>query len=393
MSATILLADDSPTIQKVVELTFAETGYQVVAVSGGTELLDRLPDVKPEVVICDVIMPDRDGYEVCQTIKSAPETLHIPVILLTGTFEPFDRDRALAVGCDEIVTKPFEARHLIAAVEKLVKGEAAEVEPAGAQEQEEEYGTFLVAPPTSGDEEEPAEASQESDIEGAGEAEAPAAEPGTEFEAFPPVEDAVPDEGLDFTTTGFAEMEEAGRQPHVPMEAPAEGIEIEDRPLDVPIPEREEAEPEEFEAPTTGEPIEPPATFEADEEAPVVHGPSDTAPVEPPEEPQAEFVPDAEPETIEETPAPESDIMAEAPVEEPEPEEEPAVPRVVESAPPIGEAVPLSSEDIDRIAQRVLELYQNRLEQIAWEVIPDMAEIVVRERVRQIEDAIEDDDG
>ena len=70
MSATILLADDSPTIQKVVELTFADTGYQVVAVSGGTELLNRLPDVKPEVVICDVIMPDRDGYEVCQTIKS-----------------------------------------------------------------------------------------------------------------------------------------------------------------------------------------------------------------------------------------------------------------------------------------------------------------------------------
>lgn len=376
MSATILLADDSPTIQKVVELTFADTGYQVVAVSGGTELLNRLPDVKPEVVICDVIMPDRDGYEVCQTIKSAPETLHIPVILLTGTFEPFDRDRAIAVGCDEIVTKPFEARHLIAAVEKLVKGEAAEAAPAEPA-QEEEYGTFLVAPPAGGEREQPAGLAQD------GGDEAPAADSGAPLEAFQPVEGAVPDEGLDFTTTGFAEMEEAGRQPHMPMEAPAEGIEIENRPLDVPIPEREETEPEELEPQTADdEPIEAPAPFEPVEEAPVAHGPSDTAPVEPPEEPVAE-----------EAPVPESEVMEEAPVEEPEPEEEPAVAAAGVMAPPAGEAATLSNEDVDRIARRVLELHQNRLEQIAWEVIPDMAEIVVRERVRQIEAAIEDDDG
>ena len=62
------------------------------------------------MVICDVIMPGRDGYDVCQKIKSSPDYLHLPVILLTGTFEPFDRDRALAAGCSEIITKPFEAK-------------------------------------------------------------------------------------------------------------------------------------------------------------------------------------------------------------------------------------------------------------------------------------------
>ena len=119
MSRTILLADDSLTIQKVVELTFADAEYEVVAVSSGDDLLQRLPEVRPDLVICDVIMPGRDGYDVCQEIKSNSDFLHLPVILLTGTFEPFDRDRAIAVGCSEIITKPFEAKKLVDAVERL----------------------------------------------------------------------------------------------------------------------------------------------------------------------------------------------------------------------------------------------------------------------------------
>ncbi|HQT93965.1 MAG: hypothetical protein B7Z61_05540 [Acidobacteria bacterium 37-71-11] len=120
MSGTLLLADDSITIQKVVELTFAETEHKVFAVGGGRDLLQRLPEIKPDIVLCDVVMPDMNGYEVCQILKSDPNTLHIPVVLLTGTFEPFDRDRAQAAGCDAIVTKPFEARELIGVVEDLL---------------------------------------------------------------------------------------------------------------------------------------------------------------------------------------------------------------------------------------------------------------------------------
>jgi CheY-like chemotaxis protein len=120
MSGTLLLADDSITIQKVVELTFAETEHKVFAVGGGRDLLQRLPEIKPDIVLCDVVMPDMNGYEVCRILKSDPNTLHIPVVLLTGTFEPFDRDRAQAAGCDAIVTKPFEARELIGVVEDLL---------------------------------------------------------------------------------------------------------------------------------------------------------------------------------------------------------------------------------------------------------------------------------
>ena len=129
MSGTLLLADDSITIQKVVELTFAETEHKVFAVGGGRDLLQRLPEIKPDIVLCDVVMPDMNGYEVCQILKSDPNTLHIPVVLLTGTFEPFDRDRAHAAGCDAIVTKPFEARELIGVVEDLLGRVQSVAEP------------------------------------------------------------------------------------------------------------------------------------------------------------------------------------------------------------------------------------------------------------------------
>ena len=121
MGATILLADDSVTIQKVIELTFAETDHRVVAVGSGRDLLDQVSAVQPDAVLCDVVMPDVNGYDICQALKSDPKTLHIPVVLLTGTFEPFDRTRALAAGCDAIVTKPFEAEELVRTVEELLQ--------------------------------------------------------------------------------------------------------------------------------------------------------------------------------------------------------------------------------------------------------------------------------
>ncbi len=147
MSRTILLADDSLTIQKVVELTFQDTDYSVIAVSSGDKLLEQLPQCNPDIVICDVIMPGRDGYEICQEIKSSPNSLHLPVILLTGTFEPFDRDRALAVGCSEIITKPFEARKLVEAVERLATSPADDFQPGGGRRGRHPFEEGRVTPP------------------------------------------------------------------------------------------------------------------------------------------------------------------------------------------------------------------------------------------------------
>src|SRR6266536_796110 len=120
MPKKILLADDSLTIQKVVELTFSDSGYELVCVSNGQKALDRIQQDRPDLVLADVVMPEKNGYEVCEAIKSNPATARIPVMLLSGTFEPFDRERAERIGADAIVSKPFDSQQLLAQVEALL---------------------------------------------------------------------------------------------------------------------------------------------------------------------------------------------------------------------------------------------------------------------------------
>ncbi len=120
MPKKILLADDSITIQKVVELTFSDGDYEVTAVNNGAKAVQKLAEMRPDIILSDIIMPEKNGYEVCEYVKSHPEYRSIPVILLTGTFEPFDPDRAEKAGCDAVVTKPFESQSLIHKVEELI---------------------------------------------------------------------------------------------------------------------------------------------------------------------------------------------------------------------------------------------------------------------------------
>ena len=94
----LLLADDSVTIQRVIELTFADENVQVIAVGDGQQAIDRVKADRPDIVLADIGMPERDGYEVASFIKSTPEFSHIPVLLLTGAFEPVDEARSRAVG-------------------------------------------------------------------------------------------------------------------------------------------------------------------------------------------------------------------------------------------------------------------------------------------------------
>jgi CheY-like chemotaxis protein len=123
----LLLADDSATIQKVIDLTFADEGVQVLAVSNGQEALDKLLDFAPDIILADVFMPSPDGYEVCRYVKTHEKLKHIPVMLLVGSFEPFDEAEARRVGADDILTKPFSSiRRLIDRVGALVGGPPVE---------------------------------------------------------------------------------------------------------------------------------------------------------------------------------------------------------------------------------------------------------------------------
>jgi CheY-like chemotaxis protein len=125
---TLLLADDSVTIQRVIELTFADEDVRVVAVGDGDQAIAMLDQTPPDIVLADIGMPGRDGYQVAQHIRDTPELAHIPVVLLTGAFEPVDQARAEAVGCDGVLAKPFEPQQVIGRVKELLarpKGSAA----------------------------------------------------------------------------------------------------------------------------------------------------------------------------------------------------------------------------------------------------------------------------
>lgn len=122
MSKKLLLADDSVTIQKVIELTFADEDIEVIAVSNGSQAISLAPVERPDIVLADVGMPERDGYEVAAYIKRTPGLSHIPVLLLTGAFEPIDEGRAKAAGCDGVLVKPFEPQMVINRVKDLIAG-------------------------------------------------------------------------------------------------------------------------------------------------------------------------------------------------------------------------------------------------------------------------------
>jgi len=86
MSKKLLLADDSITIQKVIELTFSDEDFELHTVGNGQKAIDEIRTIQPHIVLCDIIMPEKNGYEVCEFIKSNDDLRHIPVLLLTGAF-------------------------------------------------------------------------------------------------------------------------------------------------------------------------------------------------------------------------------------------------------------------------------------------------------------------
>jgi CheY-like chemotaxis protein len=117
----VLLADDSPHAQRMGERILREEGYEVVSVTDGETAFKRLADVDPDVVIADVFLPARSGFDLCRHIKAQPELQHTRVILTAGLLEPFDEQEAKRAGCDAILKKPFEASVVVETIQPLVE--------------------------------------------------------------------------------------------------------------------------------------------------------------------------------------------------------------------------------------------------------------------------------
>jgi CheY-like chemotaxis protein len=419
MRRRILLADDSVTIQKVIELTFMDEDYEVRAVSNGDEAIQALPEADPDVVIADVHMPGANGYEVCR--RSKERRPGVPVLLLVGTFEPFDEAQARAAGADSFLKKPFDSQELLQRVADLLASagpQAAPAAPAAAPLIGTETVRISALPAIPAIPSIPAMPAMPSMSEFDLAPPSPAA-PEPDFSPLPEPSQPVEEwRGFELAPEPELSSPFSGGPSFTLEEEPAVDWQAASLPDGEPLFEmEEEPAPAAPAAPITVAPPAPQPPSELPSLPPLDTG--DVFDFEP--EPIAADSPfealspvetrfmDVDRLDIPEVEEPEPPIEAPAltSVEElPEPQptarmavpEIPAVPEMAAPAPaPLGlgrvevaAGGGLNDADVDRIARRVVELLGDRaVRDVAWEVIPDLAEVVIRDRLRELESQAE----
>lgn len=121
MVTKILIADDEPNIVISLEFLLKREGYEVVVAYNGVEALERVRAERPDLAILDVMMPRRNGFEVCQDLRQDPEFKHMRIMMLTAKGRDTEVSKGLALGADVYMTKPFATRDLIAKVKALLE--------------------------------------------------------------------------------------------------------------------------------------------------------------------------------------------------------------------------------------------------------------------------------
>jgi CheY-like chemotaxis protein len=381
MPHRILLADDSLTIQKVIELTFSGTEFELKAVGNGDLALPLLDSYSPDIVLADCVMPGKTGYELCEEVKSRPGGRYVPVVLLTGTFEPFDKPRAERAGADSCVTKPFDSQGLASLVRDLVK-KAAEERAAAPPE----------PPPAPEPPPPPPPPAPPLSYEERAESTDPTLSgpmpfftlPMAAMQAAQPVPEENLPEGDIYATSAIPVFRET--EIEMPLEAPAAAVapppDPPTEPLGLPI-----TPATDYEMDLGALDAEPPhrdldediAAFEAS-------GRSTTRPDlwDSPAVKAAEAVSEASAIPAEHPAGDLEALAAEASLTD----LKSLIPQAASAASGSAAGGPLSDDDIDRIARRVLELSGERIvRKIAWDVVPELAERFVKERLEELERA------
>lgn len=409
MKKRLLLADDSVTIQKVVQITFSHDDYELTVVDNGDAAYEKARSLRPDLVLADVFMPGKNGYELCAAIKNDPNLALVPVLLLTGTFEPFDEAKAKSVGADRWIAKPFESQTLIACVEELLRQSVAEapatqiisslppasvsapapVEEAPAPVEKDIWGDDFVSLPTASDtplvdafaataqddlwdvggfdtEPQSASAVASDDIWGSfdgeaslvgGETLAPVATNNAEMADVWGADDSFEMTSTESTATIALEAGEVEVSPLVDVEI------IEDVDLVENIQELSQGAP--AATPFSGNDFDFDVQSESFAEAEsTIMAPRPVFPV-------------AEPVAMSPTPSPEPS------------------PTITPIAPSGGQAQmdALSTAQLEQIVEKVAGEVISRLagtilEKIAWEVVPDLAETMIKEELRRIRDEV-----
>jgi CheY-like chemotaxis protein len=115
----VLAVDDDPTILRLLEVNLEMDGHEVHTAVNGQQALDRVADVDPDVVLLDVMMPELDGWQVCERLRADERFAHLPIVFLSARAQEVDLTRGDAVGADAYITKPFDPLGLVELVERL----------------------------------------------------------------------------------------------------------------------------------------------------------------------------------------------------------------------------------------------------------------------------------
>ncbi len=122
MALSVLVVDDEPNIVVSLEYLLQRAGYDVRVARDGAEALRAVAERKPDLILLDAMMPVRDGYDVCQTLRADPAFKDVRILMLTAKSRDVDQEKALALGADDYVTKPFSTRELVERVRRILGG-------------------------------------------------------------------------------------------------------------------------------------------------------------------------------------------------------------------------------------------------------------------------------
>ena len=120
MAFSVLVADDEPNIVLSLQFLMKQAGFDVRVARDGEEAIAMIAERQPDLVLLDVMMPKKDGYEVCQTIRNTPDWKDMRIIMLTAKGREVEREKGMAMGADEYITKPFSTRYVVERVRQLL---------------------------------------------------------------------------------------------------------------------------------------------------------------------------------------------------------------------------------------------------------------------------------
>jgi CheY-like chemotaxis protein len=343
MGKRILLAEDSLTIRKVFELTFAQSDVALTPVDNGDDAVRLAEETAPDLVVADVTLPGKDGYQVAEELRSSAKARACPVLILCGTLSPFDEGRFRKSGAQGVLFKPFESRELIDKVQEIFRGteEAAREETEEAAPQAEEPWDF-------------SDVLEEVEQESGKAVPASAAKRGEDLLPGASVTGPKAEGGLSLGEfdVSLEELEEAPKEApvEVPSEAPPEAVTDLSRAVEAveeleELEDLEEVEVMQEKGPLTEETPPPPESL---------YAPAEAA--------------GAESALRDQFSARAQEIFEKVAAE--------TVEKVL-------------WEQMDRIAAEISAKIRESVEAVAWEVIPSTAEALIREEIARIREQIE----